>query len=173
MGSMTKYVYIAGYLAYIGFGVLSGILGEVVGDEVGLIIMMPALLGILTYFGSAAIWTYMAWESVPTEYRKVAGADAPHPGIIVALFFVPCLNLIWIFVANLGLTQSINDTLLAEGKVERINIAFPLLACILQVVPYCNLLIGPIFWFIFMYQADKAREQIGGFDADAVADVFA
>lgn len=181
MNARIKLVYIGCYAATFALGAFSlGVnlvlseLGEPgLGEIAGALVMLPAVLTLLGWFGASLVWVYDAWSSIPEEHREVAIFGNITPALAVGLFFVPCMNVAWMFLCNIGIVTSINRSLEAQGSRERLSMGFPLAACVLHVVPYCNFLFGPIFWFAYMVQADRARRTLGPIDAARVADVFA
>jgi len=53
-----------------------------------------------------------------------------------------------------------------------VSTALVICACVLHVVPYCNLLFGPPLWFAVMYVIDQARKDLTTVDAELIARVF-
>ena len=174
---LIKLVYLGGFLGTFFFSAVSGALTEGVGGDVGeiggLIARVMAVPCMLAWALSVPWWIWDAWSSVPEAYR-----EAPllgrigSPVAVIALFFVPCFNLVWVFLANLGLTESINRALAAQGSTTRVSTALVICACVLHVVPYCNLLFGPPLWFAVMYVIDQARKDLTTVDAELIARVF-
>lgn len=174
-----KLIFVGCYAATIGmvfFSAIAGIVAEGVdrgsGELVQSCFMLPAVVTILGWFGSALYWVYDAWSSIPEEHRNAPIAGAVSPGGAVALFFIPCFNLVWMFAINYAIADSINRTLAAQGSAEQCSTGLAMSACALHAVPYCNILFGPILWFFWMRDADRARGLLGRVDAFAVADAF-
>ncbi|MDQ3033032.1 MAG: hypothetical protein M3Y87_11480 [Myxococcota bacterium] len=179
MNARIKFIFVGCYAATFGLGIAAVVLGAVaesmdrgLGELVGMVVMAPAVLTLLGWFVSALWWIHDAWESVPEAYREVPVIGPVQPSTAVGLFFVPCFNVFWIFVCNIGLSESINRALAAQGSATRVPTWLAVLACCLHLVPYCNLLFGPLLWFGYMLMADKAREELGRVDAQAIANVF-
>ena len=176
-----KLWYIGGYGATIGLAIVGGatqvLLEPVVGQRdaasAGSIIMLPAMIALLAALISALAWIYNVWANIPIEHREMAPIGTVTPGLAVGLFFVPCVNFIWMFMCNIGMANAINEALEAQGSSKRVSLVLPTVACILHLVPYCNFLLGPLLWFAHMYAIDRARRALTELDTDAIADVFA
>lgn len=134
-----------------------------------LFVMVPLTF---VWIGSALRWLHDAWSSVPEDDRHVPAFGAVSPGMVVGLFFVPCLNYFWMFLVNISLANAINRSLEARGSSARCTTGLAIAACCLQMVPYCNFLFAPILWFLWMRDLDRAREHLMDIDAGAVAEVF-
>lgn len=178
MDPRIKKIFIGCYAATFGFVMIAGILGVIVeshdrasGEMVRTCMTLPAIVTMIGWFGTALWWVYDAWSSIPEEHRNAPIGGAVSPGAAVAFFFVPCLNVVWMFLINYAIADSINRALEARGSAERCSMPLAMTASAFHLLPYCNLLIGPVLWFFWMRSADRARAQLAGFDT-SVADVF-
>ena len=63
-------------------------------------------------------------------------------------------------MANIGLCEAINRTLVAQGKQPKAPKGLAIAACIGQLVPYCNMLAGPVLWTVYMFMVDGARKEM-------------
>jgi hypothetical protein len=168
-GSGMKWLYIAGHAGYwlfaVGGVVLTAVLAEPGGratDTQAMASMIP-LLGvvfILVALVAAMVWLYKAWASVPDQMRYTDAGRWITPGQAVGYNFIPFYNLYWVFVSNLGLCEAINRTLVAQGKQPKAPKGLAIAACVSQLVPYCNLLVGPILWAVYMFMVDGARREM-------------
>ena len=121
------------------------------------------LLGVLFLFlalVAAAVWLYMAWGSVPASMRYTDRGRWVTPGKAVGYLFIPMYNVYWMFVANQGLCEAVDRTLLAQGGMPRAPRGVARAACVAQIIPYCNLLVAPILWAVYMFQVDRARREM-------------
>ena len=178
MNARIKYFFVGSYVATFVFAfagaIATGVLSEIDRDLeiVGTLLMLPAIPAMIGWFGCALWWVYDAWESIPAEHREVPVLGRVSPATAVALFFVPCFNVFWIFACNIGIANSINSAMLTRGSTEQVPVAVPVVAACQHFVPYCNFLLGPLVWAGFMWMADKSRANLGRVDADAIAQVF-
>jgi len=109
---------------------------------------------------ASLVWLYQAWSTVPQEMRYSDGGKWVTPGRAIGFLFIPFYNLYWVFVANVGLCEAVNRTLLARGGQPRAPRGLAIAACVAHLVPYCNLLVAPILWAIYMFQVDGARREM-------------
>ena len=129
-------------------------------DLVTLASQVLAGLGVVAWFGSALWWIYDAWASIPVEHRRTAFFNPQTPAVAVVMFFMPCVNLIWVVVSNIGLCESLNRALEARGSLRRVPMPLVAAAVALQLIPYCNVLFGPMLWFAVMFVVEKARSEL-------------
>lgn len=179
MNARIKFFYVGCWagvvVTAIGGGVVTGVLGSIDRDlaEIAQVVaMLPAVALMIGWFACALWWLHDAWDSVPEGYREAPMIGPISPTTAVALFFVPCFNVFWIFMCNIGLAESINRALAAQGSAHRAPTGVAIAACCFHLVPYCNLLFGPPIWFYWMLKADEARAELGKIDATAYAQVF-
>lgn len=170
-GAGMKWLYLAGWAGYYLFAIGGGVMtylatasGGAGSDGAEMASMLP-LIGVvflvLAPIGSM-VWLYKAWTTVPPDMRYTDSGKWITPGTAVGYCFIPFYNLYWIFVANVGLCEAINRTLLARGGQPRAPKGLAIAACIGQLVPYCNLLFGPILWTVYMFMLDGARKELVG-----------
>jgi len=164
-----KWLYIAGHAGYwifaIGGIAVAAALAQPGGgasDGAALASMLP-LIGVVFLLAAlvgALVWLYKAWASVPDQMRYTDAGKWITPGQAVGYNFIPFYNLYWIFVANMGLCEAINRTLVAQGKQPKAPRGLAIAACVSQLVPYCNILVGPILWAVYMFMVDSARRDM-------------
>jgi hypothetical protein len=166
-GGAMKWLYIAGHAGYwlfaVGGVVLASLLADGGGSDAAAFVSMVPLLGVvflLVALVAAMVWLHGAWRSVPDQMRYTDAGRWITPGQAVGYNFIPFYNLYWVFVANLGLCEAINRTLVAQGKQPRAPKGLAIAACVSQLVPYCNLLVGPILWAVYMFMVDTARKDM-------------
>lgn len=164
-GSAMKWLYVAGIAgAWVFMGVGYGILAamESSGEEPGAalaLVGIGALFLVLAPIG-ALTWLYKAWSSVPPDMRCTEQGKWVTPGQAIGFLFIPLFNLYWIFIANVGLCEAINRTLVARGGQPRAPKGLAIAACVGHLVPYCNILVSPILWTIYMVMVDNARREM-------------
>jgi len=168
-GSAMKWLYVAGHAGYWLFAVGGVVLAAVMAspdvgasDGAAVASMLPllGLVFLVVALVAAMVWLHKAWGSVPEQMRYTDAGRWITPGQAVGYNFIPFYNLYWVFVANLGLCEAINRTLVAQGKQPRAPKGLAIAACVSQLVPYCNLLVGPILWAVYMFMVDGARREM-------------
>ncbi len=168
-GSAMKWLYIAGHAGYWVFAIggmaltvalTSG--GGAASDGATFASLLPAVgvVFILVALVAAMVWLYKAWTSVPEQMRYTDAGKWITPGQAIGYNFIPFYNLYWMFISNLGLCEAINRTLVAQGKQPKAPKGLAIAACVSQLVPYCNLLVGPILWAVYMFMVDTARRDM-------------
>jgi hypothetical protein len=167
-GGALKWFYVAGWggywvLAIVGT-IVSGMVTSAGGssDEamIGMVLTLVGVLGIPLAITCGLVWLYKAWNTVPPDMRYTDGGKWVTPGRAVGYCFIPLYHLYWIFVANVGLCDAINRTLLARGGQARAPKGLAIAACVGHLVPYCNLLVSPILWTVYMVMLDGARKEM-------------
>ena len=71
--------------------------------------------------------------------------DDPSGGKALGFCFIPFFNLYWIFFTVLRLVDRINEQRVCRG-LKPVSKGLLLICCIVQVVPYFNLIIGMALW---------------------------
>jgi hypothetical protein len=170
-GGAMKWLYIGGLAGYwlfaIGGVVLAAVLAPVGGgsnDRAAFASMLPlmGLVFLILVVVAAMVWLHNAWSSVPEQMRYTDAGKWITPGQAVGYCFIPFYNLYWWFVTSLGLCEAINRTLVAQGKQPKAPKGLAIAASVSQVVPYCNFLVAPILWTVFMFMVDGARKEMLG-----------
>ena|ERR1019366_6002732 len=168
-GSAMKWLYIAGHAGYWIFAIAGVALtvamtspGGASSDGAAVASFVPlfGVLFIIAALVAAMVWLHKAWSSVPEQMRYTDAGRWITPGQAVGYNFIPFYNLYWVFVSNLGLCEAINRTLAAQGKQPRAPKGLAIAACVSQLIPYCNLLVGPILWAVYMFMVDGARRDM-------------
>lgn len=121
--------------------------------SVGLLAAAAACFILVPVFGLR--WLHETWSwvarALPLRRGRISGRQA------VGLLFVPLYNVYWIFVANVGLCDALDEALRGSGEVARARRALVLAACICQVVPLANIVIAPFLWYGVMLEIDRLR----------------
>lgn len=120
-------------------------------------------LGVLLYFLRlvfALVWVYVSWNTLPPQWRRTRPGRLVSPGEAVGYLFIPFYNLYWMFVASAGLCEAMDIALESSGSTRRAPKGLAIASCVTQIIPYCNLLVAPILWTIFMFLADSARAEV-------------
>ncbi len=165
----VKLYFIGAYLGFFALAIVAGVVKEVLlrhsGPESAESVhrLLAGVFGIplfLAWFGCALWWVADAWGSIPVEHREVAILGKPSGPDAAAMLLIPLFNLIWMFLCNLGIKDSVNRACAARNVSARVSENLALAACVLQLVPCCNLLVAPFVWFAFMSSVDSAREAL-------------
>jgi hypothetical protein len=165
-----KWLFLAGWAGYwlfaIGGGVavyfatVEGGAGSEGAQSAAMLPYVGLIFALFMVPAVFAIWLYQSWSSVPPDMRYTDGGKAVTPGTAAGYCFIPFFNLYWIFVANVGLCDAINRSLLAKGGAARAPKGLAIAACVTYIIPYCNVLISPILATVFMFMLDGARKEM-------------
>ena len=168
-GSAMKWLFVAGYagywvFAFAGYAVTVAVAGAAdAGDATalaGTLLILVGVLSLLLGFVASLVWLYKAWSTVPQEMRYSDSGKWVTPGQAVGYLFIPFYNLYWVFIANVGLCEAVNRTLLSRGRQPQAPKGVAIAACVTHIIPYCNLLVAPVLWTIYMFQVDRARREM-------------
>jgi hypothetical protein len=167
-GGNMKWLFIAGYAGYwivnIGTTVVAAVIqsNSSGSDTAAFASMLPllSLVPIMLVPIAGLVWLYKSWACIPPEMRYTDGGKWVTPGAAVGFLFVPFYNLYWVFVANMGLCEAINRSLITRGGAPRAPKGLAIACCIVNIVPYCNLLAGPIMWLVFMFMLDGPKKEL-------------
>ncbi|WP_437551671.1 hypothetical protein WME97_10470 [Sorangium sp. So ce367] len=107
-------------------------------------------------------WLYKAWARVPAPARQTYDGRHVEPGDAVVKLFIPLYGYYWIFVANVGLCGAIENHARRQYLARRAPSTLAMVACIVQVIPYVGLVLGPLFWLPFMIKVDLAQRELEG-----------
>lgn len=165
-GGAMKWLFIAGhggcFLFTFAGGILNAMLpasqggGVTFGNMVAGVGALPLILVPIAAF----VWLYKSWACVPPDMRYTDGGKFVSPRAAVGKMFIPFYNLYWTFVASVGLCEAINRSLVQRGAVPSAPKPLAIAACIVNLVPYCNLLVGPILWLVLMFMVDGAKRDL-------------
>ncbi|UJR78323.1 hypothetical protein [Sandaracinus amylolyticus] len=172
MNARIKHFYLASYASWFALGMLMRPLQAALEPDLQWLTRLPTTAAVLSLWACGFWWIFDAWRSVPEDYRDAAFLGRVPPRTALLLFFVPCLNVAWMFACNVGLARSINHASAARGTGAQVSVALAIVACLVQLVPIAGLIFAPPFWLAFMWNADRARADLERVDAEAVAQVF-
>jgi hypothetical protein len=161
-GGAMKWLFMAGYAGLYLFYIV-GLALTSAGSDTAAVGSVVVGLGVLCWpmaLVAGMVWLYQAWASVPDQMRYSDAGKWITPGQAVGYLFIPFFNLYWVFIANLGLCEAINRTLVAQGKPPRAPKGLAIATCVTQVIPYCNFLVAPILWTVYMFMMDTARKEM-------------
>jgi hypothetical protein len=171
-GSAMKWTYgvslVFGVFLFIGIFVVAGIMsngrdpGDTADAAAGMSIGLAGLLAMACFplmLIAGMVWLYKSWGCVPPQMRYTDGGKWVTPGAAVGFLFVPFYNWYWVFVANVGLCEAINRTLVASGGQPRAPRGLAIAACIVALIPYVNYL-SPIMWTVYMFVMDSAKKEL-------------
>ena len=168
-GTALKWLFIGGHLGYWLFVVGGVVLSAAMAtpgsppDGAAAVASLVPLLGVVFIFGAyvvSLVWLSKCWASLPEQMRYTEGGRWVTPAQAAWYCLIPFYNLYWMFVANVGLCDAINRTLAAQGAQPRAPKGLAIAACVAQLVPYCNFLVGPILWTVYMFMVDGARREM-------------
>lgn len=114
------------------------------------------LLGILL----GLVWLYRAWTRVPASSRRTYDGRRIEPGEAVSRLFIPIYNLYWLFIANVGLCGALERQARAQGARLVAPSSLAMAACLVQLIPYVGILVGPLVWLAFMARVDKLQSTL-------------
>jgi NADH:ubiquinone oxidoreductase subunit 6 (subunit J) len=136
--------------------------GGAASDGAAVASMLPlmAVVFFILAVVAAMVWLHSAWSSVPEQMRYMDSGKWITPGQAVGYCFIPFYNLYWFFMASIGLCEAINRTMVAQGKPPKAPKGLAIASSVAQVVPYCNYLVAPILWTVFMFMVDGARREM-------------
>lgn len=166
-GSALKWLFIAGHALYWIFVVVGTIVSGIIQsggsrDGAAIASVVP-LFGVFFLIGAmiiGTVWVYKAWQSVPDQMRYTDAGKWVTPGQACGYLYIPFYNLYWTFIANLGLCEAINRTLVSQGKPPKAPKGLAIAASVTQIIPYCNFLVSPILWTVYMFMVDSARREM-------------
>jgi hypothetical protein len=144
-------------ISMIGIGIAAAIGGDAgqIMSSITSLIMMVLLLG---YAITAMMWLYKSWEMLPPSCRVTDGGVAVTPGTAVGYLFIPFYNLYWYFIASVGLTSALNRALMSYNSPRRASGGLAIAACVMQLIPYINML-APFIWIAFMLNVESAKRE--------------
>lgn len=159
----AKYVALAGYLCALPGAAMVAVITLVGrGDRDVEAIGGAALLfgGVVVYAAAAMTWVYQSWRFLPAPYRRTASGREVSPGWAVGGHFIPFYNLYWMFAQSLGFCEALDSVMVQSGRAARAPKALATVACVVQLIPYVNHLVGPILWLVYMFLTDRVKAQL-------------
>jgi hypothetical protein len=108
----------------------------------------------------AFVWINQAWSAIPFPYRMTSSGKQVSPGSAVGLLFVPIFNLYWMFVVSAGLSDAMGSALASTGSYRQPAKGLAITGCVMQLIPYVNLILAPFIWFFFMFSVDGAKREM-------------
>lgn len=169
-GTGLKWAYLASLLGGYGIMLVGGCIIGAGEDEVGAgILLFGMVLAVFLRLVFALIWLYGAWDAVPHDYRVTASGKRVSPGEAVGFLFIPLFNIYWMFIASGGLCDAYDFMLRSSGVHRAAPKGTALGACISQLIPYINMLVGPFVWFAYMLQVDNTAAALEAASASAAS----
>ena len=163
-GGTMKWLYMAGFFVPVLFIIVGAMLAGAMGNDsdggnaVAAILPLSMILFVLVPV-AALVWLYKSWSAIPPQMRYTDGGKWVSPGAAIGFLFVPFYNWYWVFVANVGLCDAINRTLVMGGGQPRAPKGLAIACCIIGLIPYVNYL-SPITWTIYMFLMDSAKKEL-------------
>ena len=159
---MVKWVHLGLYCFGI-FGVVAIAIGSSQGRSGEVVAQVGTACAVIGLYGPmicGLVWLYKSWNLIPAGWRVTRNQKRISPGEAVGFMFVPCYNLYWIFIANMGLCDALDQVLYSSGSPTRAPRGLAVAACVFHLLPYVNILLGPIMWFIFMHATDRTKREV-------------
>jgi hypothetical protein len=101
------------------------------------------------------VWLYRAWSALPAVLLVNRDGTPITPGGAVGRHFIPFYSVYWTFAARSILCNALHEVVKRAGVVRRPPRALAILAGIIDLVPYANVLLGPLINLLFMTNVDK------------------
>lgn len=160
-GFVTRWV---ASIAYASVWVVGAVAGAIsangsAADEAAGVMTLCAMVPLLVYVLASLTWIYQSWDFLPYEMRRTASGRTISPGRPWALF-IPLYNLYWMFVIAPGLCDALNAALAQQGRPQSAPRQLAVAACVVQIVPYINWLVGPVLWITYMFMVDRAKRDL-------------
>jgi hypothetical protein len=143
--------------------VLSGILlAALEHSDAAPIALVPILLGCMVSLAALVLyhcWVYKSWELIPRNARYTDSGTQVTPGTAVGYLFIPFYGLYWRFVAHVGLCDALNRVLAAKGSHKRAPNGLAIANCVVWMIPYLNILVGPWLAIAYLFMVDGAKAE--------------
>jgi hypothetical protein len=143
--------------------VLGGILvGLLESTDAAPVAVLPILLGCLSSIASIVLyhcWVYKSWELIPRNARYTDSGTQVTPGTAVGYLFIPIYGLYWRFVSHVGLCDALNRVIAAKGSHKRAPNGLAIANCIVWMIPYLNVLVGPWLAIAYLFMVDGAKAE--------------
>ena len=163
-GGMTlKWWVIASGVSSVVLLVVAGILAAAMNQsEAAVAALVPVLLGCLASIASLVLyhcWIFKSWELIPPNQRYTEGGTRVTPSTAVGYLFIPFYGLYWRFVAHAGLCDALNRVLTAKGSHKRAPNGLAIATCVVWMIPYLNILVGPWLAIAYLIMIDGAKAE--------------
>lgn len=141
---------------------------------------LPVWTALLAHFATFGMFSLVHMGLQHDRLPQIE-RDDPSGVKAIGLSFLPYYNLYWVIFNTMRLTDRINLQYQLRGLPDAVPRAFLLLASIIGVIPYVNVLFGVfIFWPLAVFYLQRAvnrlaelsREEAAGRDAVAAAEAF-
>ncbi len=161
-GFTTRWVASIAYASVWAVGLIAGVASASASspDEAAGLVMLFAMVPMLVYVFASLTWIYQSWDFLPYEMRRTASGRAISPGEAAGALFIPLYNLYWMFVIAPGLCDALNAALAQQGRPQSAPRQLAVAACVVQIVPYLNWLVGPFLWIAYMFMVDRAKRDL-------------
>lgn len=119
-----------------------------------------ALLHVVTF----GIVSFIRFNAMHAELPQ-AERDDPSVGKAIGLHFAPYFNYYWIFWNGLRLCDRVNLQCRLRGMPDGVPRGLVIAACVASVIPYIQLLAGPITWLFVAIAMQRTVNRIVELDA--------
>ncbi|WP_441285711.1 hypothetical protein ACSRUE_24565 [Sorangium sp. KYC3313] len=119
-----------------------------------------ALLHVVTF----GIVSFIRFNAMHAQLPQ-AERDDPSVGKAIGLHFAPYFNYYWIFWNGLRLCDRVNLQCRLRGMPDGVPRGLVIAACVASVIPYIQLLTGPITWLFVAIAMQRTVNRIVELDA--------
>jgi len=120
-------------------------------------------LGIFLNIITFGLFCFFSTASKHGKFNKLRQDDITG-GAAVGFLFVPFYNLYWLFKMQASLVKRINFQFKLRNQPPPVSASFATLVCILQIIPYINLISSFIVFPIYYYQVQTACNRLAEFN---------
>ncbi|WP_437585377.1 hypothetical protein [Sorangium sp. So ce1000] len=145
-----------------------GVVGLGTGERVALArhrleafpVWATALLHVVTF----GIVSFVRFNSMHAQLPQ-AERDDPSVGKAVGFHFIPYYNYYWIFWNGLRLCDRVNLQCRLRGMPDGVPRGLVIAACVASIIPYIQVLAGPIAWLFVAIAMQRTVNRIVELDA--------
>ena len=123
-------------------------------------------LGIFLNIITFGLFCFFSTASKHGKFSKLRHDDITG-GAAIGFLFVPVYNLYWLFKMQLSLVKRINFQFKLRNQAPPVSASLARLVCILQVIPYINIINLLIVFPIYYYKVQTACNRLAEFNRDA------
>ena len=114
------------------------------------------LLGVVLRF----VWLHRVWRVLPAADLVDDSGNRVTPGGAVGRHFIPFYNLYWVFAARGIVCRALAGAAASAGVPKDSPRVAGALAGLADLIPYANVIVGPLFSIVFMTRVDAILARI-------------